>query len=330
MNRQPILILGTGALATLFAARLSASGYSITVLGTWPAGLSALRQNSARLTGAGGNEHAFPVYATDDPNECRGAKYAIVLVKAWQTERAACQLAECLAEDGLALTLQNGLGNREILSKYLDKQITAENTEIAEERKNKKNPVNSVVNRISRVALGTTTTGATLLGPGLVKAGGEGKISIEAHPAIGPLEEALRAAKFKVEILQDAQSLIWGKLVINAAINPLTALLKVTNGELLQRPAARGLMHALAEEAASVASAEKVTLPFSDPSEAVEDVARRTAGNHSSMLQDIWRGAPTEIDAICGAVARLGKRHHTPTPINTTFWQLILAMTETE
>jgi 2-dehydropantoate 2-reductase len=178
------------------------------------------------------------------------------------------------------------------------------------------------------VALGSTTTGATLLGPGLVKAGGEGKISIEAHPAIGPLEEALKAANFKVEILEDAQSLIWGKLVINAAINPLTALLKVTNGELLQRPAARGLMRALAEEAAMVASAEKVTLPFSDPAEAVEDVARKTAGNHSSMLQDIRRGAPTEIDAICGAVARMGKRHHTPTPINSTFWQLILAMTQ--
>jgi len=90
------------------------------------------------------------------------------------------------------------------------------------------------------------------------------------------------------------------------------------------------LMHALAEEAASVASAEKVTLPFSDPAEAVEDVARRTAGNHSSMLQDIRRGAPTEIDAICGAVARLGRRHHTPTPINSIFWQLVLAMTEME
>ena len=332
MDKQPILILGTGALATLFAALLTASGYSVTMLGTWPAGLSALRRDGARLTGVEGYEQAFPVHATADPKECRGAKYALVLVKAWQTERAGRQLAECLAEDGLAVTLQNGLGNREILARYLDGDFTTISAENTGKRKIKDSALsaNSVVHRFSRVALGSTTTGATLLGPGLVKAGGEGKISIENHPAIGPLEKALKAANFKVEILEDAQSLIWGKLVINAAINPLTALLKVTNGELLRRPTARGLMRALADEAATVASAEKVTLPFHDPAEAVEDVARKTAGNHSSMLQDIRRGAPTEIDAICGAVARMGKRHHTPTPINSTFWQLILAMTQAE
>src|SRR5258708_3175590 len=89
--------------------------------------------------------------------------------------------------------------------------------------------------------------------PGLVKTGGEGKISMEAHPHLRPLEEALRSARFDLEVVSDAQSLVWGKLVINAAINPLTALLRVPNGELLQRPAARELMHALAEETARVA-----------------------------------------------------------------------------
>ena len=298
-----ILIVGTGALATLFAARLTSSGHRVTMLGTWREGLNALNQNGARLIDADGREQKFSVHVTDDPKECRGIKHAIVLVKSWQTERAARQLKECLAHDGLAITLQNGLGNREILIKELG---------------------------ASRMAIGTITIGATLLGPGLVKAGGEGKISIEAHPAIGPIEEALKSAKFNVEIVEDARSLIWSKLIINAAINPLTALLKISNGELLERPAARQLMHELAREAASVASAEKVKLPFSDPAAAVEDVARKTAGNHSSMLQDIRRGAPTEIDAICGAIARTGKRYHIPTPINQTCWQLILALTPSE
>lgn len=298
-----ILIVGTGALATLFAARLTSSGHRITMLGTWPEGLSALRQNGVRLLDANGYEQKLSVHVTDDPKDCRSAKHAIVLVKSWQTERAACQLKECLADDGLAITLQNGIGNQEILAGELGK---------------------------SRVAIGTTTTGATLLGPGLVKAGGDGTISIEAHPALGPIEEALKSANFKVEVVDDARSLVWSKLIINAAINPLTALLRVPNGELLERPAARELMRTLAQEAASVASAEKVTLPFRDPTAAVEDVARRTAGNHSSMLQDIQRGAPTEIDAICGAVARIGKQHHIPTPINYACWQLILALTPGE
>ena len=159
-----------------------------------------------------GHEQNFSVHATNDPKECRGAKVAIVLVKSWQTERTARQLKTCLADDGLAITLQNGLGNWEILIKELDE---------------------------SRVALGTITIGATLLEPGMVKAGGEGKISIEAHPAIGPVKEALLSANFKVEVVDDALSIVWSKLIINAAINPLTALLKVANGELLERPAAR-------------------------------------------------------------------------------------------
>lgn len=324
-----ILIVGTGALATLFASRLTSSGRRVTMLGTWPEGIRALRENGARLVDSNGNEQTFSVGVADDPKTCRGAKHALVLVKAWQTERAAHQLKECLAEDGLAVTLQNGLGNREILAKYLDDESTTENTEFAEKNNNKDSvfSVNFVVNN-SRVALGATTTGATLLGPGRVKAGGEGVVSIEAHPVLGPMEEALKSANFKVDIVKDARSLVWGKLVINAAINPLTALLRIPNGELLNRPSAQALMRALAEEAAAVASAEKIKLTFSDAAGAAEEVARKTASNHSSMLQDVERGAPTEIDAICGAIMQAGRRHGIPTPFNAVFQQLVRAAVE--
>src|SRR5678815_2315923 len=188
-----ILIIGTGALGTLFAARLTQAGHHITMLGTWQEGLDAINKNGIRLVDANGNEQQFKVYATNDPRECVGTKYAIVLVKAWQTERAARQLAECLAEDGLALTLQNGLGNYETLVQSLG---------------------------LNRVALGSTTTGATLLGPGMVRPGGEGVISIGRNQALGPLEAALKSARFNVQLVEDAQSLVWGKLVVNAAINP--------------------------------------------------------------------------------------------------------------
>src|SRR5512138_2923490 len=98
-----ILIVGTGALATLFAARLAQAGHAITMLGTWQAGLEALRRQGARLVNADGEGLHFAVRAISDPRDCVGIKYAIVLVKAWQTERAAGQLKECLADDGLAL-----------------------------------------------------------------------------------------------------------------------------------------------------------------------------------------------------------------------------------
>ncbi len=161
-----------------------------------------------------------------------------------------------------------------------------------------------------------------------MKEAGEGTISIEQNQALGPLEAALRSAKFNVEIVEDARSLIWGKLVINAAINPLTALLRVTNGELLERPSARKLMGRLAQEAALVAQAEGATLPFSNPIDTVEQVARKTAANRSSMLQDVLRGAPTEINAICGAVVKIAQKHGINTPANQICWELITALSE--
>jgi 2-dehydropantoate 2-reductase len=178
------------------------------------------------------------------------------------------------------------------------------------------------------VALGSTTTGATLLGPGLVREGGEGVISMELHQALDPLADALKSAIFTVNIVENAQSLIWGKLVINAAINPLTAILRVPNGKLLEIPSAREMLKALAVETAQVAEAEKVHLPFPDPVAAAEEVARRTAANHSSMLQDVLRGAPTEIDAICGAVVTMAQKHEIDTPANWACWKLVKAMVE--
>jgi 2-dehydropantoate 2-reductase len=297
--KESILLVGTGALATLFAARLSAAGHSISMLGTWKQGLQALRENGACIQEADGSESAYPVHATDDPHEVSGAKFAIVLVKSWQTERVARQLKLALADDGHVLTLQNGLGNRETLVRDLG---------------------------TGRVSLGVTTTGATLLGPGLVRTGGEGVVSIEQNEALDPLKMALKSSNFNLQVVDDAQSLIWGKLVINAAINPLTALLQVPNGELLARPVTRRMMASLASETAEVAAAEHVHLPFSNPVSAAEDVARKTARNISSMYQDVRRGAPTEIDAICGAVTKRAEIHGIKTPYNRACWQLVRAL----
>ncbi|MBN8580013.1 MAG: 2-dehydropantoate 2-reductase [Anaerolineae bacterium] len=297
--KENILVIGTGALSTLFAARLSESGHHVSMLGTWKDGIHALNQNGARVSELDGKERAFQVRATDDPGEVQDVKHAIVLVKSWQTKRVAEKLKGILAPDGMVLTLQNGLGNRETLARDLG---------------------------AGRVALGVTTTGATLLGPGLVKVGGEGVISLEQNQALGPLEAALRSSNFNLQIVNDARSLMWGKLIINAAINPLTALLQVPNGELLSHSWTRKAMSALAREAAAVAQAEQISLPFSNPIEAVEEVARKTAKNLSSMFQDVRRGAPTEIDAICGAVTKRGEAHGIATPYNRSCWQLVKAM----
>jgi 2-dehydropantoate 2-reductase len=290
-----LLIVGSGALATLFAARLSAAGMKVMMLGTWQEGLKALRTSGAYLEGAGN----FKVWATDDPAECRGTKFALVLVKSWQTERAADQLVDCLTKDGLVMTFQNGLGNDHILSGHLG---------------------------LRRVSRGVTTLGAALLAPGIVRASGDGKITVEAHEQLSGLETILRAANFDINIVNDLQPIAWGKLTINAAINPLTALLRVKNGELLAIPPARELMRSLARETALVAESLGLALPFSIPERAVEEVAQDTAENASSMLQDVLRGAQTEVDVINGVVVLTGKKNHIPTPVNQVIWSLVNAL----
>jgi 2-dehydropantoate 2-reductase len=175
--------------------------------------------------------------------------------------------------------------------------------------------------------LGITTTGATLLGPGLVKIGGEGIVSLEQNQALGPLEAALRSSNFNLQIVDDAKPLVWGKLVINAAINPLTALLRIPNGELLSRilsqerscPLWRVKLRKWRKRSMSICHS-------AIPVDAAEDVARKTAANISSMFQDVRRGAKTEIDAICGAVTMRGKKHGIKTPYNRACWQLVRAM----
>jgi 2-dehydropantoate 2-reductase len=148
---------------------------------------------------------------------------------------------------------------------------------------------------------------------------------VAEHPRLQPLIDLLRAADFEVHQspISNLQSLTWGKLAINCAINPLTALLRVPNGELLNRPEALSLMDSAANEVAAVAGAKGIKLPFANVAQRAREVAYATASNRSSMFQDILRGAPTEVDAINGAVVREGHSLNVPTPTNEKLWRSV-------
>jgi 2-dehydropantoate 2-reductase len=160
----------------------------------------------------------------------------------------------------------------------------------------------------------------------LVRSSGVGEVTLTAHPRLDDLAKILRAANLDVRVVKNVQPFVWGKLVVNAAINPLTAILHMKNGELLGNPPAYKLMREIAHEAASVGKALGVELPFLVPEDAVEDVAKHTADNISSMLQDVLRGAQTEVDAINGAIIRKGKQKGVLTPANRVVWLLVKAL----
>jgi 2-dehydropantoate 2-reductase len=286
-----ITIFGTGAMACLFGARLAPVA-EVTLVGGWAAGLQAIRERGIRVEPTDGPAETAVVggAALDQPTP--PADLALVLVKTWQTPRVAAELPARLKPDGLALTLQNGLGNLEQLG--------------------------------PSARLGVTTLGATLLGPGRVRPGGQGPTHI-AGPAW--MVDLLAKAGFEAYTAGEAavDSLLWGKLAVNCGINALTALLRVPNGELLHRPDALLLMEQAAAECAAVAATRGIALPYADAAPEARAVAARTASNRSSMFQDILRGAPTEIEAINGAVARAAQALNVPAPVNTTLWRLIRA-----
>ena len=312
MHAHPInsvLIIGTGALASLVGARLrraGGDGLDVTLAGSWPEALAAIERDGVTVDERHGSWRA-PVRAADIAGPLPMADLVLVLVKSHQTERVAPHAARAVAPDGLVLTLQNGLGNREALERHVG---------------------------MGRVAQGVTSMGATLVAPGHVRAGGDGHTVIDSSCSAGSADgdgrsapgsasspraaEAARlltAAGFPTTTSGDLDALVWRKLVASSAINALSALRGVPNGELLRDPSARAKLEEAAREVGRVAAARGIDLG-ADPVALALQVATDTAGNTSSMLQDVRRGAPTEIDAINGAVVREGRRLGVPTPVN--------------
>lgn len=288
-------------MGSLFASRLS-SVAEVWLIGHWQAHLEAIRRDGLQLVLSQAAE-TYHFAATSDPRDVVGADLALVLVKSFQTQSAAETARQVLSPTGLAITLQNGLGNLEKLIERVG---------------------------VNRATLGVTSAGATVLGPGQVRVAGLGKTTLGTRPEIATQVQAvadlLNAAGFETGLSENLDGLMWGKLVVNAGINALTALLRVPNGALLEIPAAAALMAEVARETAQVARARGIQLPYADPVAQVQDVARRTAINRSSMLQDVLRGSPTEVDAINGAVAREGERVGVPAPVNRLLAQLVSAL----
>jgi len=288
-------------MGTLMAAHLHEVA-EVVVIGNWPAQLAALRENGLTLHHPDGRVTWHPIQATNRLDAIGPVDLALILVKSRQTERAAAQARQLLPPTGLALTLQNGLGNLEKVAQAVGEE---------------------------QAALGVTAQGATLLRPGHTRHAGHGPTHLvrttrqRGGVSVADVAALFNRARLETHLVNRADRLLWGKLAINAGINPLTALLRVPNGFLAENEGACRLMEAAARETAAVAEAQGIALPYPDAAQRAWEVARATAANHSSMLQDVLRGRPTEIDAICGEIVAHGRRLGIATPINEKLLQLV-------
>jgi len=231
-----------------------------------------------------------------DPTRLSAARIVLVAVKTYDTVAALRPLRDVLATGAAIASLQNGL-----------LQVGHIETALGPGR---------------TILLAPTTEGATRHADGTVRRGGFGLTTVgtpagSAGTDLGDaLADLFRAAGLAAAVADPIEPHLWAKLVVNAAINPVTALAGRTNAHVLDHAPASVRAALLAREAAAVAAAAGVALPYADPVERVLDVARATASNRSSMLQDLDRGRPTEIEAINGEIVRLGRSLGVPTPEN--------------
>ena len=296
-----ISIIGSGAMGSLFGGRLSLAGQEVVLYDVYREHVDKVNESGLSIEDAATGEVtlAHP-RASADPAAVAGSDVLIVFVKSTVTEDAAAQFKSFAKPGTIALTLQNGLGNEEILRKYFG---------------------------ASGTAAGVTSQGATFLGPGRIRHAGKGPTHMAMSDGdsgkLAALAAALAAAGFEIHVDKDVAGMVWSKLLINVGINALTAILNLKNGQLLDYGDVKSLMADLVAEAVLVAKARGVHLTYDDPIATVYDVAGKTGANASSMLQDFQKNRQTEIDFMNGAIVREAKALGIPVPVNEAMTRLV-------
>ncbi len=292
------VIVGPGSLGCWLAAALSGGGHDVQLVHRNRARAEALAESGFQLRSGERTTQLNPPVVTAEA-AWADADATIIATKACDVAEAARDLNATTV-----LAIQNGLGSEETLRERFGDE---------------------------NVLIGIVQTAAFREGAGVVRL-------VATYPTtVGRLDgqnlsnpqrtalEAMTAAGAPVEIVADIRPTQWGKLLLNAAINPVAAILDLPNGKLIELPAAVELMNSLAGETAAVAAALGIVLPFSDPPAVVREICRKTAGNINSMLADIRGGRRTEIDFINGAVCRAAEPTAVPTPANRDVWQQVKA-----
>lgn len=297
-----VVVMGAGAMGSWMGALLSRAGDDVTLVG---------RRDHVAVVNAQGLHVTGRTELTARPKAVERAADAptpdllLLTVKAYDTAAALEDAAPLLGERTQVVSMQNGLGNVETIAEVVDDR---------------------------RVFAAVTTHGVTYVEPGHVHHAGVGYFRVGSpfneHAQAERLAAAFARTGLEVERSPRILGEVWAKVVVNAGINPLTAITGLRNGALLEVPALRELMQRVVEEAVDVARADGAPLPDEDLLLRTRRVAELTAQNKSSMLQDVERGRPTEIDAICGEIVQRGLRHGVDAPVNLALRALVKGIEE--
>ena len=297
-----ITIAGSGAMGCRFGGALFSAGHEVVLLDGWPEHVAAINAGGLRISDEAGSR-AVRVPAALFPAAADPADLVIVFTKATATASVAAAAAGAIGPSTLVLTLQNGLGNIEVLRLYVPE---------------------------SRLLAGTTTLGTELLGPGHIRARGSGETVLGALGP-GPSDHAertvltLSAAGLPARVAADALAVIWAKVAFNCVMNSVCAIASIPVSALARYDGFDALASSILREVAVVAAAEGVAVDVAAALRLMKaQFDPAASGSHlASTLQDLMNGRPTEIAQLNGAVAARAQAHGIEAPLNALIAQLV-------
>lgn len=297
--RPRVAILGAGAMGTLFAYQL-AEHNDVTLVDVRGDVVDTINDNG------GVQIDDLPVRAvsaTREPARAFATNYLFVFVKAPNTLPAIRPFTGKLNPATPIVSLQNGLGNEEA--------------------------INAALGGLVPLVIGVTDVAALAVGHGRSRRQGAGNTVVGSAGAstatVRAVQQLIGRAHLECATVYDIRPHLWGKLVANAAINPISALAESKNGIVTGDPDASELARCVTLEGAAVARALRINLPFGDAWEYVRGVAAQSAADRNSMTVDLAAHLGTEIDQVNGAIVTAGRRLGVPTPYNEALWRLVKA-----
>jgi 2-dehydropantoate 2-reductase len=294
-----ICIVGCGAVGSLFGAHLAKGGeVEVWAYDVWKEHTDAIREHGLRISGAA--DFTANLHATSDPRELPRCDYGIVATKAIHTRSAIAPTAHAFGDTSAVCSVQNGVGNEEILAEHVKYVIRGTTFPAG--------------HPIAAGHIGYDIKGDTWIGP--------------FEPTSTPMErvrtlaDLINRAGLSMIPLEDARGAQWTKLIFNASTNPVGALTLLHHGAATRFPATGQLFDDLISEGLAVAAALGITL-HGDPRQLVQKGASAPGKHKASMLQDVLAKRQTEVDFMNGAIVKWGEKHNVPTPLNKTMWALI-------
>ena len=294
-----ICVIGCGAVGSLFAAHLAKAGEGeVWAYDVWKEHINAIRANGLRLSGAA--EFTSPLNATSDAESLPHCDYGIVATKAIHTRAAISQVAHIFGEDSAVCSVQNGVGNEEIIAEHVKLVIRGTTFPAG--------------HPIAAGHIGYDIKGDTWIGP-----------FEPTNTPMAKVEELaglITRAGMNTIPLKDARGAQWTKLIFNAATNPVGALTLLHHGAATRFAPTGQLFNDLIAEGEAVAGKLGIEL-HGDPRALVQKGANAPGKHRASMLQDVLAKRQTEVDFMNGAIVQWGEKIGVPTPLNRAIWALI-------